>query len=63
MNYSYVRQKFIEKRPIYVNICPICGSNDSFPIMNMVGSLRFSNKCKNNFKPQISGYKEVVVEK
>lgn len=63
MNYSYVPQKVIEKWPIYSNICPMCGSNNSFPLMNMVGSPRFCNNCKNNFKPQISRYKEVVVER
>lgn len=65
MNYFYIPQKIIEKRPIYSNnqICPNCGSNNSYPLMNMVGSSRFCNKCKNTFKPQISGYKEVVVEK
>lgn len=65
MNYSYIPQKIIEKLPIYSNkqICPNCGSNNSFPLMNMIGSIRFCNKCKNTFKPQIFGYKEIVVEK
>jgi hypothetical protein len=65
MNYSYIPQKFVEVRPIYSNnqICPKCGSNNSYPVMNMVGSLRRCNKCNNTFKPQISGYKKVIVEK
>jgi hypothetical protein len=64
MNYSYVPNKIIKNLPIYSNnqICPNCGSNNSYPLMNMVGSPRFCNKCKKTFKPQISGYKEVVVE-
>ena len=44
-------------------ICPKCGSNDTFPFLNMVGSLRNCNKCKNTFNPQISGYKDVIKEK
>jgi hypothetical protein len=65
MNYSNIPQKIIENRPIYYNnqICPNCGLSDSFPLMNMVGSSRYCNKCKNTFKPQIYGYKKVVVEK
>ena len=63
MNYSYVPQKFTEKMPIYSNICPICRSNNSFPLINMIGSTRICNICKNIFKPKISGYKEVVVER
>ncbi len=65
MNYSYIPQKIIVKQPIYSNnqICPKCGSNDSFPILNMVGSPKMCNKCKSTFKPQISEYKEVIVEK
>lgn len=56
MNYSYIIK---EKLPIYSNnqICPNCGSNKSFPLMNMDGSLRVCDKCENTFKPQISGYK------
>lgn len=65
MNYSYISQKIKEKRPIYSNnqICPKCGSNNSFPIMNCIGSSRYCHKCKNTFNPQISGYEEVIVEK
>jgi|688.fasta_scaffold275161_2 hypothetical protein len=65
MNYSYIPQKFIENRPVYSNnqICPNCASNNSYPLMNMVGSLRYCNKCKNTFTPQISRYEKVVVEK
>jgi len=64
-NYSYIPQKVIEDKPIYSNnqLCPNCGSNDSFPTMNMVGSPRYCMKCKNTFKAQISGYEKVVVEK
>ena len=56
MNYSYIPQKIVEKQPMYSNnqICPKCGSNDTFPFLNMVGSLRNCNKCKNTFNPQIS---------
>ena len=63
MNYSYIPQKFIENRPIYNQICTNCGSNNSYPLMNMVGSSRYCNKCKNTFTPQISRYEKVVVEK
>ena len=65
MNYSYIPQKIIEKQQMYSNnqICPNCGSNDSFPFLNMVGSPRICNKCKKTFNPQISGYKEVITEK
>jgi hypothetical protein len=65
MNYSYIPQKIIEKQPIYSSnqICPKCGSSDTFPFLNMVGSPRNCNKCKNTFNPQISGYKEVIKEK
>lgn len=65
MNYSYIPQKIMVKQPIYSNnqICPKCGSNVSFPLMNMIGSLRMCNKCNNKFTPQISEYKEVIVEK
>lgn len=65
MNYSYLPQKSIEKQPIYSTnqLCPMCGSNDTFPLLNMVGSPRNCNKCNNTFKPHISGYKEVVREK
>ena len=62
MNYSYIPQKF---KPIYSNnqICHICGSNNSFPLTNSVGSLRYCSNCKNTFNPQIVGYQEVVMEK
>ena len=65
MNYSYIPQKTIETRPIYSTnqICPNCGLSNSFPLFNMVGSLRYCNKCKNTFKPQISRYEKVAVEK
>lgn len=65
MHYSYIPQKVIEKRPIYSNkqICPNCGSNNSYPLMNMVGSPRCCNYCKNTFKPQICSYETIVVEK
>jgi hypothetical protein len=65
MNYSYIPQKFIEKQIVYSKnqICPICASNNSFPLMNSVGSSRYCNNCKNTFDAQIVGYKEVVVEK
>lgn len=65
MNYSYIPQKIKKTQPIYSNnqIYPKCGSNNSHPKMNMVGSPRFCNKCKNTFNPQISGYKEVIIEK
>ena len=65
MNYSYIPQKFIENRPIYSNkqICPNCGSNNSYALINIVASSRCCNKCKNIFNPQISRYETVVVEK
>jgi hypothetical protein len=65
MNYSYIPQKFIENRPIYYKnqICPNCNSNNSYPLMNMVGSPRCCNKCNNIYKPLISRYEKVVVEK
>lgn len=63
MNYSYIPQKTIEKQPIYCNNCSICNSNNTYPLMNMIGSHRHCNNCKGTFKPQISGYKEVIVEK
>lgn len=63
MNYSYIPQKFREKQPIYNNACLICGSNNTFPLMNMVGSCRYCNNCKNEFNPQIVGYNEVIIEK
>ena len=61
MNYSHYNTtpRFIEKLPLYSNIqiCPTCGSNDSCPLMNMVGSVRYCNnkKCMNMFNPQLSG--------
>lgn len=60
MNYSYIPQKIIVKLPLCNNIqiCPKCGSKNSFPLMNMDDSPRYCNQCKNKFKPQISGYKE-----
>jgi hypothetical protein len=65
MNYSYIPQKFVEVRPIYSNnqICPNCGSNNSYPLANMMSSPRRCNKCNDIFNPQISGYKKVIVEK
>ncbi len=65
MDYSYIPQKNCKKQPIYSSnqICPNCRSNDSFPLINMLGSSRFCNNCKNTFKPQISGYKDVIEEK
>ena len=65
MNYSYIPQKIVEKQPIYPNkqICPKCQSTNSFPIFNMIGSPRRCNNCGNEFTAQISGYKEVIVEK
>ncbi len=65
MNYSYIPQKFIQQLPIYSanQICPTCGSNNSYPLMNMIGSPRGCNKCHNTFKPKISNYEKVVVEK
>ena len=64
LNYSFLPQKVKEKRPVYSNnqICPRCGSNSSFPIFNLVGSPRTCQKCKNQFDPQISGYREVIIE-
>ena len=57
LNYSFISQKIKEKQPIYSNnqICPKCGSNHSYPTMNMIGSPRYCNNCKNIFYPQISG--------
>ena len=65
MNYSFVPKKIITKQPIYSNnqICPNCGSKDTFPHLNMVGSSRHCNKCNDTFNPQISGYKEMITEK
>jgi transposase-like protein len=65
MNYSYIPQKRIIKEVIYsdIQLCPNCNSNNSFPIMNMVGSPRYCNDCNYTFNPLISGYKEVIVEK
>lgn len=64
MNYSFIPQKIMKSQPVYsVNqICPKCQSNNSFPVTNMVGSIRYCNNCKNTFEPQISGYKNVLVE-
>jgi hypothetical protein len=65
MNYYYIPQKFVMKQPVYSNnqICPICNSNNSYPIINMIGSPRHCNNCKNTFNAQISRYEEVIVEK
>ena len=65
-NWASVPQKVIEKQPIYeVNpMCPMCSATNSFPIMNMIGSIRRCNVCKyNNIKPRIIGYNDVLVEK
>lgn len=65
MNYSYIPEIIKETLPIYSNnqTCPDCMSDDTFPLMNMIGSSRYCNKCKNTFNPQISRYTEVIVKK
>jgi uncharacterized CHY-type Zn-finger protein len=52
------------KTPIYDPhpICPVCQSTESFPIMNMVGSPRHCNQCKNQFDRKIIDYKDTLVE-
>jgi hypothetical protein len=64
MNYSYIPQKVTENRIIYskIQICPNCMTNNSYPLLNMPGSLRYCNDCKKQFAPQISGYEKVIVE-
>lgn len=66
LNWAEVPQKYIVKNPEYeLNpICPKCSSRNSFPLMNMPGSIRFCSICKyNNIKPRIIGYTETLVEK
>jgi NAD-dependent SIR2 family protein deacetylase len=55
--------KVVEKYPIYSHECLKCRSNNSFPLMNMIDSIRKCNNCQNTFQPKIVEYKEHVVEK
>lgn len=65
INYSFIPTKVIEKQPVFndIQVCPNCKSTNSYPLMNMPGSTRYCNQCKNTFKPPIIGYKEYVVER
>jgi hypothetical protein len=64
MNYQYIPQKVTEKYPVYdaCQVCSTCGSTNSYPMLNMVGSPRMCRDCGANFKPQIDHYKEKEVE-
>lgn len=65
MYFSYIPQKCVEKQPIYDPYpkCIKCGSNESYPIMNMVGSSRKCMQCAYVYNHEIIGYREVIVEK
>jgi len=65
MNYSFLPEKVTVTRPIYAmhHVCPRCASTKSVPLMNMEGSLRHCDTCKQTFKPRIVGYKKEIVEK
>jgi len=63
LSFSYIPQKVIEKNPVYSNICTNCGSNNTFPLWNMVGATRHCNLCNNKFTPLILKYEERIVEK
>ena len=62
-----VPQKVIEKQAIYetpYRSCPKCLSSNTFPIMNMIGSLLHCANCRySGFEQRIIGYKDVLVEK
>ena len=63
MNYATVPQKILIKTPIYENTCIYCKSSNTYPLMNMIGSNRKCNNCKNLFQPKISGYNSQMIEK
>lgn len=57
-------KKVIEKRPIYDNTCPRCGSKDTISFWNSLDSSRKCewSWCRKEFNPRITGYKSVVTE-
>ena len=65
LNWSPVPQKVVEKQPIYNSHtkCPRCLIGKGFPLMNMVGSSLICTNCKTQYKQEIIGYKDVLVEK
>jgi hypothetical protein len=55
MQYSNIPKTKKIIPPVYSNIqtCPKCQSTNSYPIMNIIGSPRYCNKCTTTFKAQL----------